>query len=352
MSATPLRPLVSILTPVYNGADHLTDCIESVLAQTYSNWDYTIVNNCSTDESLVIAQRYAAMDPRIHVVTTDRFLGILENHNSTARKISPESKYCKFIFADDWLYPNCIEEMVRLAERNPSVGIVGAYTTDGRAVRWHGPPYPSQCIPGREVCRDQLIGGPYVFGTMTSLLIRCDLIRNRLNLFSEEHLQADLEACFDLLQESDFGFIHQVLSFSRERDNGTDSVASSLNSHRLGEFVIFLKYGRALLGESEYQQHWKRVRQRYHRVLAHNVLRLRSKEFWEYHEHTLAAYGGRIDRWLLTRSVVAELASQLSHPVTSFRRGRRWWSSRLRRAERRKVEAYQQSIRDEATDAR
>jgi glycosyltransferase involved in cell wall biosynthesis len=340
---TVALPLVSVLTPVHNGADHLAECIESVLAQTYTHWDYTIVNNCSTDESLAIAQKYASADSRIRVVNNDRFLGILQNHNHTARMISPESKYCKFVFADDWLYPNCIEEMVRIAEQHPSVGLVGAYTMDGRAVRWHGPPYPSYRVPGKEVCRSRLLGGPYVCGTMTSLLIRSDLVRKRANLFTARHLQADMEACFDILQESDFGFIHQVLSFSRERGDATDSLASNINSQRLGDFIIFLKYGPALLDKAEYEARWKKVRQQYHRVLAHNVLRFRPKQFWKYHEETLAAYGGRIDRWLLTTSLLADLATQLSHPLRAFSRGRRWWSRRVRRADGERVEKYQQS---------
>ena len=121
-----LSPLVSIVTPVYNNADDLPECIESVLAQTYQNWDYTIVNNCSTDGSGEIARRYASKYPRIRVLDNKQFLRVIRNHNHALRQISPESKYCKMVFADDWIFPRCIEEMVAVAEENPSVGIVGA----------------------------------------------------------------------------------------------------------------------------------------------------------------------------------------------------------------------------------
>jgi len=66
-------PLVSVVTPVYNGAEFLPQCIESVLAQTYRNWDFTIVNNCSTDDTLSVCLKYAAIDPRIRVVTNRVF---------------------------------------------------------------------------------------------------------------------------------------------------------------------------------------------------------------------------------------------------------------------------------------
>ena len=126
----PLRPeeqpLVSVITPVYNGADYLEECIESVLAQTYQNWNYTIVNNRSTDRTREIAQRYADKDSRIRIHDNTDFLPIMKNHNHAIRQISPESKYCKVVLGDDWLFPECLMKMVSLAEGNPSVGLVGA----------------------------------------------------------------------------------------------------------------------------------------------------------------------------------------------------------------------------------
>ena len=65
---TGRSPLVSVVTPVYNGERFLRECIESVLAQTYQHWDYTIVDNSSTDQTSEIAREYAARDSRIRVL--------------------------------------------------------------------------------------------------------------------------------------------------------------------------------------------------------------------------------------------------------------------------------------------
>jgi glycosyltransferase involved in cell wall biosynthesis len=325
------QPLVSVLTPVYNDAEYLSECIESVLAQTYTNWEYTIVDNCSKDESCAIAQKYAAKDARIRVVTNSDFLRIIQNHNRTIQHLSPLSKYCKFVFADDWLYPACLEEMVRHAEQNPSAGLVSSYTMDGRAVLWEGPKYSGRAFSGREVCREKLLGGPYVFGTMTTMLVRSDLIRKRPKFFNEENLHADNEACFDVLQESDFGFVHQILSYSRPRPQSNHSLAQENDSIELGEYVIFLKYGPVFLNPAEYERRKAYMCRWYHRVLATNVLRLRPQAFWQYHERTLAAFNTRIDRGLLSRMVVTELASRLSHPLHALRMLWQWWSRALLR---------------------
>ena len=90
-------PLVSVVTPVYNGEKYLDECIRSVRSQTYQNWEYTILNNCSTDRSLEIAERHASEDERIRIVNTDELLPLMKNHNYALRQISPDSKYCKVV---------------------------------------------------------------------------------------------------------------------------------------------------------------------------------------------------------------------------------------------------------------
>jgi glycosyltransferase involved in cell wall biosynthesis len=120
------QPLVNIVTPVYNGEKYLADCIESVLAQTYTNWEYVIMNNCSTDGTSDIAESYALKDSRIRVVRNEKLLNMIQNWNAAMRQISPESKYCKVVHADDMLLPSCITQMTEIAEASPNVGIVGS----------------------------------------------------------------------------------------------------------------------------------------------------------------------------------------------------------------------------------
>src|SRR5450631_92125 len=214
------QPLVSIVTPVYNGAQYLRECIESVLAQTYSNWEYTILNNHSTDQTLPIAEEYAQRDKRIRVHSNDSLLPIIANHNRAFQLISPDSKYCKVVSADDWLFPECLTKMVGVAEANPSVGLVASYQMSGGGsnwqrwrVRWDEIPYPSTFVRGREISRLHLLGGEYVFGTPTSVLYRSDIVRRGDGFYPNPTAEADTSACYKCLQDNDFGFVHQVLSY-------------------------------------------------------------------------------------------------------------------------------------------
>lgn len=151
--APKTEPLVSVVTPVYNGDKFLAECIESILGQTYSNWEYVIVNNCSKDHTLAIAQRYAQQDSRIRIHDNTAFLDLMPNWNHAMRQIAPESSYCKVVHADDWLFPDCLARMVDVAEAHPAVGLVGAYCLYGKEVGLDGLAYPSTVVSGWEIGR-------------------------------------------------------------------------------------------------------------------------------------------------------------------------------------------------------
>jgi len=152
----PDMPLVSIVTPFYNTADYLAECIESVLRQSYRNWEYILVNNCSNDGSAAIAESYAERDPRIRLYSNDTFFSQVGNYNHALSLISAQSKYCKMAEADNWLFPECVEKMVGLAEQHAETGIVAAYYLKGALVSGGGGTPEVEIYQGREVCRKKL----------------------------------------------------------------------------------------------------------------------------------------------------------------------------------------------------
>jgi glycosyltransferase involved in cell wall biosynthesis len=292
---------------VYNAEPYLAECIESVLAQTYGNWEYVIVNNCSKDRSLEIAQKYAQRDHRIRVHNNTEFLSQFQNWNHAMRQISTESKYCKVVHADDWLFPECIAQMVALAEAYPSVGIVSAYRLDEDRVTLDGLPYPSTAISGHVVCRAVLLGGLYVFGSPTSLLVRSDIIRTRMEFYDASILHADTAVCFDILQDHDFGFVHQVLSFTRRHNESVTSLTHKFNTRSLADISFLLKYGPIYLSDQEFEARRHRVLTSYHRYLARCVLERKDKAFWQYHRTEMKKLGHPISTARVAKAVLVSL---------------------------------------------
>jgi len=281
------QPLVSVVTPVYNGEAYLDECISSVLQQTYRHFEYIIVNNCSTDKSYDIALKYAAQDSRIRVVSNTEFLTALQNFNNAMRQISAQSAYCKVVHADDWLFPECLEKMVALAEANPSVGIVGSYRLVNDHVESDGLPYHRTVIPGAEIARMNLTKGPYTFGSPSALLIRSDLVREKEKFYNEAHIGADTEACLELLQKCDFGFVHQVLTFYRIHPGATTGKNMDLKTGYPNFLYSYKKYGPIYLSPEEYKAGCRRRMAAYYRFLGSRILHWRDKRFWDYHRNAI-----------------------------------------------------------------
>ncbi len=312
-------PLVSVVTPVYNNAEHLSECIESVLAQTYPYWDYTIVNNCSTDGSFEIASRYAAKDPRIKVHNNSQFLPVVANHNHALRQISPDCRYAKMVFADDWLFPCCIEEMVALAEQNPSVGIVGAYGLEEDRVAWQGLPISQPVISGREICRRMFLDDLYVFGTPNSVLYRADLVREQPGFFNEANFHADREVCVALLKNCDFGFIHQILTFKRLAAGSlTRAVGWYLMTHYDTLLLTIRNHAADFLSRDEVELCQNRLLAEYYNFLAVSILcGNRDSKFWSYHKARLNETVG-FSRLRLVRATLGRICRMIFNPYETF----------------------------------
>ena len=105
--------LISVIVPVFNTAQYLPVCIESILNQTYRNIEVILVDDGSEDESLKICRNYEGRDSRIAVIEV-RHQGLV-----TARKLGVEKakgEYCIFVDSDDWISTDLIKEALFLTE--------------------------------------------------------------------------------------------------------------------------------------------------------------------------------------------------------------------------------------------
>jgi glycosyltransferase involved in cell wall biosynthesis len=319
------QPLVSVVTPVYNEEKYLGECIESVLAQSYQNWDYTIVNNCSTDKSLEIARRYAARDPRIRIHDNERFLDMLANHNVAVRQISPASKYCKVVLGDDRLFPGCLEGMVAVGEAYPSAGIVSAYEQCGQQVRIKGLPVEQRLVDGRDACRQFLLEKLFLFGSQTSVLYRADLVRSRDPFYVETEMYADFESCFALLMTSDLGFVHEILTFSRPRPESIGAISADIGAHFGSLLGLLFAYGEKCLSGEEYKECLDRRSSEYYRFLGRRLLVDRDPSFWSYHKRTLTETGIGFSRVRLAKAAVGQVFGSMLNPKSTLESIRRFF---------------------------
>lgn len=117
----PSPPLVSVLLPVYNGAAYLAEAIESVLTQTFRDFELLVIDDGSSDESLAIAQSYA--DARIKVITKTSHQGLIDSLNQGLELA--KGKYIARMDADDISLPTRFEKQVRFMDKHPKVGVCG-----------------------------------------------------------------------------------------------------------------------------------------------------------------------------------------------------------------------------------
>src|SRR4030095_4409310 len=114
--------LVSIGMPTYNGAKHLRESIESVLAQTFADFELILIDDLSDDETWAIAQAYARQDPRVSAVRNDKTLGLVGNFNRCIELT--KGRYVCVWHQDDVMMPQNLEKKVALLEANPRLGFV------------------------------------------------------------------------------------------------------------------------------------------------------------------------------------------------------------------------------------
>lgn len=204
------RPKVSVCIPTYNHARFLHDAIDSVLAQTFSDFELVIVDNCSTDNTTQLVEAYTARDRRIRYVRNQINVGAQNNLNRCLELASGE--YVKILCADDLLEPTCLKKMVKVLDEFPDVSLVSsARTLTNEDLR--------PLLVLSYSCRPKLVSGVRamkkclrnnnLIGEPSAVLFRK---KDAARGFNTSYRQLiDLDMWFHLLQKGDFAFIPEPL---------------------------------------------------------------------------------------------------------------------------------------------
>lgn len=115
---------VSVVMPTYNAERYLAQAIDSVLAQTYRDFEFIIVNDGSSDGTLEIAEAYARKDPRIRIVSQENQGGAASRNNGMA---IAHGEWIAMMDADDVMLPNRLERQLAFLEENPDVAVASAF---------------------------------------------------------------------------------------------------------------------------------------------------------------------------------------------------------------------------------
>ncbi|MFA6160266.1 MAG: glycosyltransferase [Parcubacteria group bacterium] len=116
------NPLVSVVIPFYNHEKFIAKTIQSVLDQTYQNWEMLIVDDCSRDGSWSIIQEWAKKDSRIKAFRNNENKGLIPNWKFLID--NSKGDYIAFLEGDDVFYPENLKSKMRIFEQYPKIGMV------------------------------------------------------------------------------------------------------------------------------------------------------------------------------------------------------------------------------------
>lgn len=131
-----MQPVISIIMPCFNGSKFIGQAVESILSQSFTDFELIIVNDASTDNSMEIIREF--QDPRIRIVENNAWLGIAKTRNRGLDEA--RGRYIAPFDADDVALPLKLEKQARFLERNSEFGMIGSWVKriDGQSGRLSG----------------------------------------------------------------------------------------------------------------------------------------------------------------------------------------------------------------------
>ena len=198
-----MNELISIITPSYNSEKYLKECIESVLNQTYSNWEMLIVDDASIDGSRSIIESYSSKESRIKAILLDENIGAAEARNIAIDR--SEGRYIAFLDSDDIWFPEKLDIQLMFMRDNKYSFTFSSYeviTEDGLKVT-------SRISVPIKISYSQYLKNT-IIGCLTVMIDKSKFDNIKMPILRSSH---DMALWLDLLREEGYAYgIQQPLA--------------------------------------------------------------------------------------------------------------------------------------------
>jgi glycosyltransferase involved in cell wall biosynthesis len=283
------HPTVAIGVPVYNGEKFLYECLNSIAKQNFQDWECVVIDNKSTDQSYNIALEFEKKDVRFKVIKNKDFVPLVDNWNNAYMHSNLNAKYYKLLQADDWMYPQFLEETIKLFEEDPSIGVISSYRLAGMKVDCCGLDVnKGRVFDGKDILYQQLTRKLDISGDISTLIFSNEYLK-KLPFYPrvfDGKYHIDTELFYDILNISNVGFVYQVLSYTRRHpESQTEQIVFRYNTfHQLNEEVLYtFKNDDPLLNKL---YHKERVSYAYFYLMQ----KLRRNKAFEWHKNHIDRY--------------------------------------------------------------
>lgn len=255
----PSVPKVSVVIPTYNYAHILDVTIQSVLDQTFTDFELIIVDNCSKDNTVEVVQKYLT-DPRVSFYRNSSNLGLTGNWNRCLELAKGE--YIKYLCADDKFHPQILERYVPIMDAHPNVSIISChrqeFDSNGLKRKVVYPPY-NGIANGKEVVYKMIEDDRNFLGDPTRPMIR----RSNLHVgpFKKLEYVTDWEMWVRHLLVGDCYIIPEVLAYGRKHEGQQQVRCKKMSINHLEMYHLYksLQVGDYGVTFPEHQQELKAI---------------------------------------------------------------------------------------------
>ena len=220
------QPAVSVCIPFYQGAAYAEEALNSVLAQTRTDWELVIADDHSDDDTAGIVERFIARhgnDPRIQFHRNPERLGMAGNWNKVIGLA--RGRYIKLVCGDDWLRPDCLERQGAALDANPSASLTSSsrmvVSSRGRELFVRSCFAKTGLYPGRKAVRDGLLTGTNTIGDPVAVMFRADALKKAGPFEPAVVYCTDVDLWLRILLHGDLYFINEPLAFYRIHKGAT-----------------------------------------------------------------------------------------------------------------------------------